>query len=95
MAHVEQLQSQVSELESHQLEKSSLYREYRQLKSKDLEIEALKEMHGEREEAWVNAKASLQHELQQIRQFQALEAEQHTSKAPPPSARDEILRNDF
>lgn len=78
---LEALNAAVTQLESHQLETSSLYRDYKELKCKEVEVRTLKRTQKEREEALTLSQASLQKELVEMEARRKHEHEESAAKA--------------
>ena len=77
---VEKLLDQVKELEAHQLETSSLYREYKQLKSVDVEVKTLKSMHEQTVHLLTTSRDDLQKRLTASEKFNGHEREEWMKK---------------
>eukprot|EP00210_Caulerpa_lentillifera_P006175 g5900.t1 len=77
---LERLQSQVKELELHQMDATSLYKEYKQLKSDHCEFKSLKRSHEEMQDALRVAYESTQTQLLQLEQQRTIEKDTSTSR---------------
>ena len=62
------------------MQTSSLYRDYKELKCKEVEVKTLKRTHREVEETWMMSKATLQQELLDMELLRKRENEQNATK---------------
>ena len=71
-------------MESHQLETSSLYRDYKELKCNEVEVKSLKRAHREREETLTMSQSALQQEMIEMELLRKRETEQSAAKVCSP-----------